>query len=89
MCGILVNIPLRLRVVIGLLQFRVKQQMFPGCQCADEHVVLRTHPYVGLAALLAGQTYLTVRRSQHPRQHLAEMKIRSRNTRIGQGKVME
>lgn len=40
-------------------------------QGSDEHILLRTHSYIGLAILLAIQMNLAAGRSHHTCQHLA------------------
>lgn len=50
---LLVNVPQHVTVVIGSFKLPVEDHVLFRRQTSDEHVVLRTHSYVGVAALLA------------------------------------
>lgn len=75
---LLVHAPLHVNALLGPLQFRVEDHVFPGRQGTDEHVILGADAYVGFAVLFAVQTNLAGGRVQHPSQHLAETEAHTR-----------
>lgn len=68
---LLINVPLHVDVISVSLELPVEDHMLSWCQGANEHIILWTHPYVGLTTFFAVQRDFAVSRCHHPREHLA------------------
>jgi len=88
-CNSLVNVLLHVRVtVVRPFELPVEDHVFSRRETSDEHIVLRTHSYLGLAILLSVQANFAARRCHHSGQHLAAMRNFMNALRVIDGKYI-